>query len=348
MRNGPAEFGGVDAIVTARILFGTFLMDLNEYQRAGQETNLLAAREQSERLIAAMLGLASEVGSLLDVHKKVITEQIDSDTGEDIFRQELGDLLWYVAAVAAAKGYELEELATSNLDRTRGLWEEYRSAPDFTGLPQFDESYPAEERFPRQITIEFQQFEEGGHTRAHMKLGTATPNAFADGPIVDHRGLNGKTQGFTLGAQIGDYLTDNSRRVDGYRFHDAIHLGFLAVLGWSPTIRSVLRLKRRSEPETDEAEDGARAIFSEEALAAALSRLARRRMDYQGDFNVDGETIDIVRACTEGLEVQEIPGWAWRRAIVEGFEAKRQLTNHDGGTLVVDLDERHLRFTTPA
>jgi hypothetical protein len=43
-------------------------------------------------------------------------------------------------------------------------------------------------------------------------------------------------------------LNRNSRRIDAYRFHDAIHLGFMAVLGWSPTMRALLRLKRKSSP----------------------------------------------------------------------------------------------------
>jgi hypothetical protein len=68
-------------------------------------------------------------------------------------------------------------------------------------------------------------------------------------------------------------LTDNSRRVDAYRFHDAIHMGFMAVLGWSPTMRAALRLKRKSDQQTDECEDGARAIFAEEGLAHGRSKI---------------------------------------------------------------------------
>src|SRR5438132_14179231 len=123
-------------------------MELNAYQQAGQETNLLRDREQDDRLVAAMLGLASEAGSLLDVHKKIMTDQIDLQTGDEVFQRELGDLLWYVAAVATAKGYALEDIALSNLERTRGLWEEYRTPPDFSRLRHFDGSFPAGEQVP--------------------------------------------------------------------------------------------------------------------------------------------------------------------------------------------------------
>jgi len=153
-------------------------MELNAYQAAGQETNLLAGRDQGERLVAAMLGLASEAGSLLDVQKKIITEQIDQETGDEVFRRELGDLLWYVAAVATAKGFDLEELARSNLERTRSLWEEVRTPPDLSLLRRFDDPYPMEERFPRRLVIDFTQFEEGQHLRANMQLVAADPNPF--------------------------------------------------------------------------------------------------------------------------------------------------------------------------
>jgi hypothetical protein len=69
-------------------------------------------------------------------------------------------------------------------------------------------------------------------------------------------------------------------------------------------------------------------------------------MDFTGGFNVDGETLDVVAACTEGLEVEETPGWAWRRAIVKGFEAKRLLHENGGGQLTLDLDAHTLEFTT--
>jgi len=321
-------------------------MDLNSYQEKAQETNLLSGQDQELRLIAPMLGLASETGSLLDIHKKVLTESVDPQSGDEIFKQELGDLLWYVAAVAAAKGYSLEAVAQSNLERTRALWEEIHNPPDMSALPIPDAGFPDQERFPRRFEIAFEEFEVApGQLSARMVLQMAEPNHFPEGPVDVQQG---KTQGFTVGENLGDRLTDNSRRVNGYRFHDAIHLGFLAVLGWSPTVRSVLRVKRRSNSTTDEVEDGARAIFSEEGLAAVLSRLARRRMAFQNNFNVDGETLEVAAACIEGLEVEGTPGWAWRKAIIAGFTAKKLLEDNRGGILVADLDAHSLTFKTPA
>ena len=109
--------------------------------------------------------------------------------------------------------------------------------------------------------------------------------------------------------------------MDDYRFHDAIHLGFMAVLGWSPVMRSLLRIKRKSSPEADECEDGARAIFAEEGLAAVLSRLAPGRTGFLNRASIDGDVIEIARAATTGLEAEALPGWQWQVAICQGFRA---------------------------
>ena len=55
-----------------------------------------------------------------------------------------------------------------------------------------------------------------------------------------------------MGGYLGDELTDNTRQTDAYRFHDAIHFGFMAVLGWSTNLRALLGIKRKSDPKTDE------------------------------------------------------------------------------------------------
>ena len=70
-------------------------------------------------------------------------------------------------------------------------------------------------------------------------------------------------------AMIGNPLTDNAYSDDGYRFHDVIHLAHAAVLGWSPVLRHILKRKRKSVPDVDEIEDGARAQIVEECVAAA-------------------------------------------------------------------------------
>jgi hypothetical protein len=125
-------------------------------------------------------------------------------------------------------------------------------------------------------------------------------------------------------------------------------MGFMSVLGWSPTMRSLLNLKRRSDPELDRTQDGARAIFAEEGLAAVLSRLAERRNNFHTEDSVDGDALVVVKAATVDLEVSQHPTWLWRGAIKQGFDALQQLNQNHGGHLIADLDQRNLTYSKDA
>lgn len=317
-------------------------MEISAFQRAaGQTSQLRAGGPQG--LIEPMLGLASETGSILNVYKKYLRDGIDVAASREQLEEELGDLLWYMAAVATACGLDLETIARANLARTRDRYgDSAATRDDLSGLPIFDHEYPPHERFPRRIVIECVEHAlPAGRLVARMRLVSAQPNPFADEPVASA----GATQrGFRVGSDLGEELTDNSRRSDAYRFHDAIHLGFMSVLGWSPTTRALLGLKRKSDAETDEVEDGARAIFAEEGLAAILSRLAARRMGFLSEMSIDREVIDIARAAAADLEVEQMPGWLWRRAITHGFNAMHKLSANGGGYLIGDLESHSLTY----
>lgn len=316
-------------------------MDFSAFQRAARETSQLRLGGP-QSAIAPMLGLASETGSILNVYKKYLRDGIDLAANREFLREELGDLLWYVAAVATACDLDLEEIAEANLRRTRDRYPAERSSPSIAALPVFDASFPPHERFPRRLVVAFaEQRLPSGRATARLTIISAEPNVFPAGPITLD---GGKAAGFRIGGELGDPLTDNSRRADAYRFHDAIHLGFLAVLNWSPTLRALLHLKRKSSPETDECEDGARAVFAEEGLAAVLSQLAKRRTGFLSETSVDGEVIDVARAAAADLEAEVLPAWLWRRAICHGFRAMHQLGENGGGYVTADLDARALKY----
>ena len=313
-------------------------MELSAFQRAASETSQLRLGGP-QGVIAPMLGLASETGSILNVYKKYLRDGIDLAANRDFLREELGDLLWYAAAVATACGLDLEEVAEANLRRARDRYPRQRSGSRWGDLPVLDAGYPVRERFPRRLTVAFaERVLPSGRRAASLTLVSAEPNAFPEGPVT----ISGKPAGFSAGGELGDPLTDNSRRVDAYRFHDAIHMGFMAVLGWSPTTRALLRIKRKSSPDTDEYEDGARAIFAEEGLAAVLSRLARSRTGFLSETSIDGDVIEVAKAAAADLEVESTPAWVWRSAIHQGFRAMYLLGENGGGYLVADLDKREL------
>ena len=156
--------------------------------------------------------------------------------------------------------------------------------------------------------------------------------------------VDGKARLKTIvdGVQCGDELTDNSYLNDGYRFHDIFHFAYAAVLGWSPVIRAILKRKRKSNAETDEVEDGARAIVTEEGISAVVFAYASQKNYLDGIENVDYEIIRLIRMVTSGLEVSRCNEGDWENAIMQGFSVWRKIQKKGGGKFVVDLDKRRI------
>lgn len=70
-------------------------------------------------LIAQVFGLVGESGEVAEKFKKLIRDkkgQISSEDRAEILK-ELGDILWYVNAVAHLLDSSLEEVATDNLNK---------------------------------------------------------------------------------------------------------------------------------------------------------------------------------------------------------------------------------------
>jgi hypothetical protein len=145
---------------------------------------------------------------------------------------------------------------------------------------------------------------------------------------------------------IGDRLTDNSNEPDDYRFHDVFHLAYVAHLGWSPVIRSLLKVKRKSKPAVDENEDGARAMIIEEGIATWIFNHAKKREFYKGIEvgKLDYGLLKQVHSMVSGYQVDKCPLWQWEKAILEGFRVFRELREHRGGMVTVDMIKHTLTF----
>lgn len=148
------------------------------------------------------------------------------------------------------------------------------------------------------------------------------------------------------GLNVGDPLTDNMLPNDGYRFHDVFHLAYAAHLGWSPVIRALLKLKRKSKPEIDENEDGARAIIIEEGIATWIFNDAKGRQYYRAISRgrLDLGILNQVRSMVQGFAIKDTPLWQWEIAILDGFAVFRKLLANKGGTVHVDLSNHTLRY----
>jgi len=294
-------------------------VDLSEYQRLAARTDQQAG-DSERRLLVALLGLAGEVGTLLTEHKKWLRDGDAHDRVTGV-HEDIGDILWYLAAAASALGLDLGDAARANLAKTADRWPPAlrdRAGPFDVPLPPprlFDAEFRPEQRLPRQLTV-----------------------ALAPLPGDPSRVIGIVPGGGVLGNVVGDNAYDD----DGYRWHDAIHLAHMTVLGWSPVIRALLGRKRKDDPVVDDVEDGGRAIAIEEGIAAAVFDYASQRRWLTGLGVVDTGLLAGLRSLTRGLEVGAVTLLEWEQAILRGFECWRQLRQHDGCLVSIDLDLRQI------
>ena len=92
-------------------------IDINAYQAAARRT--AAYPNVGANPVYPTLGLSGEVGEVADKVKKVLRDRggVFDDPTREAIKLELGDVLWYVAQLASELGYDLEEVATANLDK---------------------------------------------------------------------------------------------------------------------------------------------------------------------------------------------------------------------------------------
>lgn len=88
-------------------------MDFNEYQDISNSTSAYKDKQEIERTIVAVLGLAGESGEVADHLKKAVGQ--GHLLHVDHIVRELGDILWYVAETASSLGISLNDVAERNV-----------------------------------------------------------------------------------------------------------------------------------------------------------------------------------------------------------------------------------------
>lgn len=96
-------------------------MTLSEYQDAALRT---APRDVTpyHDLLHGALGVATEAGELLDVLKKNHAYGRGLDHAN--IREEIGDVLWYLALLARATGTNLDQIAATNVAKLKQRYPE--------------------------------------------------------------------------------------------------------------------------------------------------------------------------------------------------------------------------------
>lgn len=241
-----------------------------------------------------------------------VLREIERKSSQDL-RTSLTKTWDDLKVLAATNGIDLREAAASNIRKTQSRWPENKTYAQF-----FDSDCPREEQIPRSLTIEFLQRRRG--TRIEV--------------LIRHEGIN-----------IGDRISDNIGDPDGYRYHDIFHIAYAAFLGWSPVIRSLLRAKRKSKPEVDENEDGARALILEEAVSAIVFSRAKNLGFFADTDQIDYDLLKTIQEFITGYEVETVPVWQWEEAIREGYRVFRLLRDNEGGIVSWSLPNHSLTWS---
>ena len=88
-------------------------LTLTGYQSMARRT--AGTKRNYEKREEALFGLAGEVGEMCDHYKKFKHQGHDLDY--DHMAEEAGDVLWYLAEIADAFGFTLEDIARRNIDK---------------------------------------------------------------------------------------------------------------------------------------------------------------------------------------------------------------------------------------
>jgi NTP pyrophosphatase (non-canonical NTP hydrolase) len=90
---------------------------LNEYQRESRRTWSLIHTDHP--IVYPTLGLVNEAGEVAGKVKKLFRDKNGeiSETDREALKQELGDVLWYLAQIATEIGVSLDEVAGANLTK---------------------------------------------------------------------------------------------------------------------------------------------------------------------------------------------------------------------------------------
>lgn len=94
-------------------------LTFDEYQRLAGRTALYPGRDDDKLATYPALGLAGEAGEVCEHIKKAVRDDGGrlSDERRQALRKELGDVLWYVAALASELDLQMGDIARANVDK---------------------------------------------------------------------------------------------------------------------------------------------------------------------------------------------------------------------------------------
>ncbi len=102
-------------------------MKFDEYQEKTAKFDLAKATTNLKEVgfIEKVLGLTGEAGETADKIKKILRDKdgVVSDEDRDSVIKELGDTLWYIAAIARYLEVPLSKVAQGNIDKLESRYQ---------------------------------------------------------------------------------------------------------------------------------------------------------------------------------------------------------------------------------
>lgn len=102
-------------------------MEFNEYQKKATKYDLSEATDNLREIgfIEKVLGLTGEAGETADKIKKILRDKdgLVSDEDRVSIIKELGDTLWYLAAISRYLGVPLSEVASRNIEKLESRYQ---------------------------------------------------------------------------------------------------------------------------------------------------------------------------------------------------------------------------------
>jgi NTP pyrophosphatase (non-canonical NTP hydrolase) len=292
-------------------------MDINTYQAKAADTMQFDV-SNPKAISISMFGLSGEVGELATEYKKRLRDGDNYKIFKDKIMEELGDIMWYLSSIATLENIQMSDILEGSIRKAKDRWESFSNHGQMELEGEFlDDGRDENEQFPREFVAEFKETE-----KKNKNFISVTVN----------------------GASFGDPIRDNAYDDDYYRFHDIFHFSYVTALGWSPVTRGLLKLKRKSDSQLDEIEDGGRAVVIDESISILVFEYARHHNFFKGVGAVDYQLLRTIKMLSKHLEVKNCTPKQWEHAILIGFDIWHKLKANNGGRVICNMQEKSMTY----
>lgn len=85
-------------------------MDIEQYQKQASKN-----WKPGNDITTLVLGLVGETGEVVDIYKKARRDEKELD--KKLLKEELGDVLWYIAGICSIEKIKMEDLLIENIKK---------------------------------------------------------------------------------------------------------------------------------------------------------------------------------------------------------------------------------------